>query len=81
MKETKGWMRPHELDHRRERDPFDPVIEGSRYALSRELSQAIWQRVCERFTDRTGELDLEQAKRRFHQIAARIAAPWRPAVR
>jgi hypothetical protein len=74
MKETKGWMRPHELDRRRERDSFDPVVEGSRYGLSRELSQAIWDRVCTRATHRIGRLDVEQAKRRFHEIAARIAA-------
>ncbi|HZJ67482.1 MAG TPA: DUF4157 domain-containing protein, partial [Kofleriaceae bacterium] len=74
MKETKGWMRPHELDRRRERDSFDPVVEGSRYGLSRELSQAIWERVCAPATDRTGPLDREQAERRFHRIAARIAA-------
>ncbi|HEY0988347.1 MAG TPA: DUF4157 domain-containing protein, partial [Kofleriaceae bacterium] len=74
MKETKGWMRPHELDRRRERDSFDPVVEGSRYGLSRELSQAIWERVCARVTDLAGSLDLEQATRRFHEIAARLAA-------
>src|SRR5262245_57966182 len=74
MKETKGWLRPHELDRRRERDSFDPVVEGSRYGLLRELSRMLWERVCARATDRAGRLDLEQATRRFHEVAARIAA-------
>ena len=74
MKEIKGWMRPHELDRRGGREPFDPVVEGSRYGLPRELSLAIWERVCAETIDRTGQPDLEQAKRRFHAVATRIAA-------
>ena len=73
MKELKGWTRPHELDPRDGRKPFDPVVEGSRYGLSQKLSLAIWERVCAEATDPSGQPDLEQAKRRFHAIAARIA--------
>lgn len=66
------WMRPPEFARARERDQFDPVIEGARYGLSRELSLATWERVCADATDSIGRLDADQAQRRFHDIAVRI---------
>ncbi|HEX2692247.1 MAG TPA: EndoU domain-containing protein [Kofleriaceae bacterium] len=65
---------PPELDRQRAAHPFDPAIEGARYGLAREVSIAIWERVCAEATDATGAADLEQAQRRFHEIAAKIAA-------
>jgi hypothetical protein len=67
-------MRPPELARTKERDHFDPVIAGSRYGLSRELSLATWERVSADATDSAGRLDAEEAQRRFHDIAARIQA-------
>jgi len=68
------WLHPPELERQRERDQFDPVVEGARHGLTRELSLAIWKRVCADATDGFGRRDTEQAERRFHGIAARIAA-------
>jgi hypothetical protein len=75
-------MRPPEVDSARTRSGFDPVREGERYRLSRELSLAIWERVSTDATDSNGRCDTEQAERRFHELA-RIAARrgrWRPDV-
>ena len=68
------WLYPPELKRQRERDRFDPVVEGARHGLTRELSLAIWERVCAGANDGFGRRDTEQAERRFHEIAARIAA-------
>ena len=68
------WMHPPELEHQRQRDRFDPVVEGHRCGLSRDLSLAIWERVCADATDSEGRCDTARAERRFHEIAARIAA-------
>jgi hypothetical protein len=68
------WMHPPELARAPERDHFDPVVEGARYRLSRELSLALWERVCADPTDSEGRLDTDQAKRQFHELAARIVA-------
>jgi len=68
------WMHPPELEHPRARDRFDPVIEGSRYGLSRELSLAIWERVRPKATDSAGWCDLGRVQQRFQSIAARVAA-------
>src|ERR1041384_6271283 len=65
---------PPELEGQRQRGSFDPVAEGERYALSRETSLEIWGRVCANATDGTGRCDTEQAERRFHEVAARVAA-------
>ncbi len=67
-------MRPPELERQSQRERFDPVVEGDRHGLSRDLSLAIWERVCADATDSEGRRDTEQAERRFHEIAARIAA-------
>jgi hypothetical protein len=65
---------PPELERSRQQDQFDPVVEGARYRLSREVSLAIWGRVCADETDRTSRFDAVQAQRRFREMAARIAA-------
>lgn len=51
--------------------------------MSRETSLALWERVCMEATDSAGRRDEEQARWRFHDLAARIAArgAWvRPSV-
>ncbi|HEX3760092.1 MAG TPA: DUF4157 domain-containing protein, partial [Kofleriaceae bacterium] len=67
-------MRGPELDRSVDLAPFDPVAEGTRYQLSRELSVAIWERACADATDAHGWRDLARAQQRFHDLAARIAA-------
>jgi hypothetical protein len=52
---------------------FDPVAEGARHGLAPELSLAIWQRVSAD-ADRVVHGEDVEAPRRFHAIAARIAA-------
>ena len=68
------WMRPPELARTSERDGVDPVIEGARHGLSREVSLAIWTRVCADFDDRARRLDRKHARQRFHELAVRVAA-------
>src|SRR5438128_1704292 len=68
-----GWMHPPRLDKPRDRDRFDPIAEGARYGLPRELLLEIWQRACAEATDPAGRRNEVQARRRFHEIAARIA--------
>ncbi|HEX8113415.1 MAG TPA: hypothetical protein VF516_37050, partial [Kofleriaceae bacterium] len=48
-------------------------MEGSRHGLTRELALAIWKRVRDEATDEQGRIDDAQARRRFHELAARIA--------
>jgi len=67
-------MHPPERQRPREREQFDPIVEGARYCLSSELSLAIWKRVCNDATDSAGRRDEEQARQRFHELAARLAA-------
>ncbi|TMQ14194.1 MAG: DUF4157 domain-containing protein [Deltaproteobacteria bacterium] len=67
------WMYPPEIERERERARFDPIVEGARHRLSRELSLAIWDRVRADATDAAGRCDTELAGRRFHELAARIA--------
>lgn len=67
-------LQPSERGLHRRSDEFDPILEGARYQLTRELSLAIWGRVCADATDNFGRRDQEQAQRRFHDIAARLAA-------
>jgi len=69
------WMRPPELDHRREPDRFDPATEGARRGLSREVSHALWERVCAEATDSTGQRDEERARQQFHELVMRTAVP------
>jgi ADP-ribose pyrophosphatase YjhB (NUDIX family) len=67
------WRRPPELERERNRDRFDPIREGDGYRLSREVSLAIWERVCAD-ADGLGRRDQGQAEQRFHQVAALVAA-------
>lgn len=53
---------------------FDPVIEGTRYRLVAAVSRAVWDGVCRESTHQDGQCDEQQAQRRFHQVAARIAS-------
>jgi hypothetical protein len=68
------WIRGPDLDREPGRELFDPVVEGARYDLSRELSLVIWERTYADATDGDGQADADQARQRFHDIAARIAA-------
>jgi hypothetical protein len=65
------WMHPPELDRTREPEPFDPIVQGARYGLLSELLLSIWQRARADATDSAGRCDIEQAQRRFHELAAR----------
>jgi len=57
---------------------FDPVAEGNHHRLSREVSLAIWERVCAEASDSAGgDRSSSRLGGRFHDIAARIAGPWR----
>lgn len=67
-------MHPPELDRPRESDRFDPVIEGARLGLARELALVIWRRICAGASDARGQLDEDQARQQFRELAARVAA-------
>jgi hypothetical protein len=67
-------MRPPELLPARGGDRFDPLVEGASYGLTPELLWKLWERVCADLTDSAGRRDEEQAQRRFHELAGRIAA-------
>jgi hypothetical protein len=68
------WMHPPERGNLRERDHFDPVAEGARYQLSRELSLELWERAVADATDSAGRCDRQAAQRRFHELASNMAA-------
>ena len=53
---------------------FDPVREGTRYRLVAAISLAVWDGVCRESTHVDGRCDEQRARRRFHQVAARIGA-------
>ena len=55
---------------------FDPVSEGTRYHLVAAISLAVWDGVCRESTH-DGQRDEQQARLRFHEVAARIAASGR----
>jgi len=67
------WLHPGELDRQRTADAFDPVSEGARHRLSRELAELIWTQVRADATDPAGRCDLALAKQRFRELAARLA--------
>lgn len=71
---TRWMMHPPEREPPGKRDQFDPITEGARYGLSRDRSLAIWERVYTDATDGAGRRDTEQARRRFYEIASRMAA-------
>src|SRR4051794_8340801 len=70
---TMRWIHPPELERRRARDGFDPSVEGSRHGLTHELALAIWKQACDEATGEHGRIDDAHARRRFHELAARIA--------
>ncbi|HET7500056.1 MAG TPA: DUF4157 domain-containing protein, partial [Kofleriaceae bacterium] len=81
MKEL--WFRDADRERDGNRDPFDPILEGERQRLDRELSLALWERACAESTDRVGRLDPARAKQRFHELVVLLVAgggPVRPAV-
>lgn len=71
---TERLLYPPELDPQAKRDRFDPEFEGSRYGLSRELSLAIWERVRADTADSYDRYNMDEARRRFHELAAQLAA-------
>ncbi|HET7501973.1 MAG TPA: DUF4157 domain-containing protein [Kofleriaceae bacterium] len=68
------WMRHAERDGSRRAIPFDPVVEGARHGLPRELSLALWKLVREEGATAPEQADLERAELRFHELAAQLAA-------
>lgn len=68
------WMHGPEFRRTRERDHFDPIVEGAQYRLPPEILLAIWERVCVDATDSAGRRDDEQARSKFHELATRVAA-------
>jgi hypothetical protein len=67
------WMHPPRGERSRERDRFDPIAEGARYQLPPEVLQAIWDQACTAATDQAGHRNEPQARRQFHELAARRA--------
>lgn len=68
------WLHPRERLNSGKQERFDPVVEGARHGLAPELSLAIWQRVSADSGNGGRADDPQQAQRRFHEIAARLAA-------
>jgi hypothetical protein len=68
------WIHPPERGGAREHDQFDPVTEGARYQLSRELSLELWECAVAEATDSAGRSNKQEAQRRFHELAARMTA-------
>lgn len=56
-----------------DRDGFDPVIEGARHGLAPEVLREIWERVEREAWGLDGRFHGEEARRRFHQVAGRVA--------
>jgi hypothetical protein len=67
-------MRGADRDDARHATTFDPVVEGARHGLSRELSRELWKLVREESATTPEQADLERAKPRFHELAAQLAA-------
>lgn len=53
---------------------FDPITEGDWYRLAPEMSWAIWKHVRGEATDDDGKRDEPGARKRFHEVAALVAA-------
>ena len=58
----------------RGRERFDPVVEGARHRLPAAVALAIWERARADAVDGAGALDAAHAERRFHELAAEVAA-------
>ncbi|HEX3761198.1 MAG TPA: DUF4157 domain-containing protein [Kofleriaceae bacterium] len=63
-------MRRPEFARGQEREQFDPVVDGARLGLSRELSLAIWDRASRDAAGGAGPPDADRAQRRFRELAA-----------
>src|SRR6185369_10339540 len=63
----------HEPERSRRTD-FDPIAQGERYGLSREVSAALWERARREATDHDGQCDEDRARERFMALAQPIAA-------
>src|SRR5262245_47001934 len=63
-----------ELEHSRQRDRFDPILEGERHGLIPGRSPRLWKRVSEDATDVFGRRNEDQARKQFQELATRIAA-------
>jgi hypothetical protein len=50
-----------ELDRARDRAVFDPLVEGARYQLARELLLAIWEAACMAARDGSGQYNAARA--------------------
>lgn len=72
MKER--WFRGADRDRDPNQNRFDPIVEGARCGLSRELSLALWERMRVEEADASGRGDIELTQQRFHECAARLAA-------
>ena len=68
------WPKLRERLHSRKQERFDPVAEGARHGLAPELSRAIWHRVSTDGDRGARGEDVGQARRRFQEIAAHMAA-------
>jgi len=68
------WLHPPEREPASPQERFDPVVEGARHGLSSELSLALWQRARAEPPDSAGRWEVERTRRRFHELAARVAA-------
>ncbi len=71
---TMRQMHPSRMEHQRDPEGFDPIAEGGRYRLPRELSLALWEGVRAEVRDTAGQVDVDHSRRRFQEVAARIAA-------
>src|SRR3954463_16315413 len=71
---TERLLYPPELDPQARPDRFDPELEGRRHGLFRELSLAVWERVLADATDSGGRCNMDEARRRFHELAMQLAA-------
>src|SRR5262245_21527823 len=65
------WREPPQAAHEHKDDRFDPVLEGARHGLSRDLALEIWARIR---AVRTGVEPEADDVRRFHEVAALVAA-------
>jgi hypothetical protein len=68
------WLHPSERARPLAAEPFDPVFEGAGYQLPAAMLRALWDQIA-----RDGRASVREARRRFHERAAELAA-CRPAV-
>src|SRR6185295_3728717 len=66
------WRQPPQVAHERKDDRFDPVLEGARHGLSRDLALAVWARICAEGA--AAERSESEDALRFREVAALIGA-------